>query len=70
MTKWEYKLIDSKKLSEAEKSIFKQTRVTLEEAETYLNKLGEEGWEIIHLDFDFLIHDTGAFVGVAKREAL
>ena len=70
MTKWEYKLIDSKKLSEAEKSLFKQTRVTLEEAEAYLNKLGEEGWEIIDLDFDFLIHDTGAFVGVAKREIL
>lgn len=68
MTKWEYKLIDSKKLSEAEKGLFKQTKVTLEEAENYLNKLGEEGWEVIDLDFDFLIHNTGAFVGVAKRQ--
>jgi hypothetical protein len=68
MTKWEYKLIDSKKLSDAEKGIFKQTKVTLEEAENYLNKLGEEGWEVIDLDFDFLIHNTGAFVGVAKRQ--
>ncbi|NQU67725.1 MAG: hypothetical protein HQ510_07275 [Candidatus Marinimicrobia bacterium] len=67
MTKWEYMLIDSKKLPEVEKGIFKQSKVTMEEAENYLNKLGEEGWEIIDLDFDFLIHDTGAFVGVAKR---
>ena len=40
----------------------------MEEASAYLNRLGEEGWEIIDIDFDFLIHDTGAFVGVAKRK--
>ncbi len=68
MAKWEYMLIDSKKLANAEKNIFKKAKVTLEEAEEYLNKLGRDGWEIIDLDFDFLIHDTGAFVGVAKRE--
>ncbi|MCK4871634.1 MAG: DUF4177 domain-containing protein [Phycisphaerales bacterium] len=68
MDKWEYKLLDSKILPEAEKGIFKQPKVTLEEAETYLNKLGEEGWEIIDIDFDFLLHNTGAFVGVAKRK--
>jgi len=67
MKKWEYKLLDSKKLPEAEKGIFKQSKLTLLEAEMYLNRLGEEGWEIIDIDFDFLIHDTGAFVGVAKR---
>lgn len=67
MDKWEYLLIDSKNLPEAEKGFFKQTKVTMEEAEMYLNKLGEEGWEIIDLEFDFLVHDTGAFVGVAKR---
>jgi hypothetical protein len=68
MDRWEYKLLDSKKLPEAEKGIFKQSKVTIEEAEAYLNMLGEEGWEIIDIDFDFLIHDTGAFVGVAKRK--
>ena len=68
MTKWEYLLIDSKNLPEAEKGMFKTPKVTLEEAEEYLNKLGEKGWEIIDLDFDLLIHDTGAFVGVAKRQ--
>lgn len=68
MIKWEYMLIDSKNLPEAERGVFKQSKVTLKEAEEYLNKLGEDGWEIIDLDFDFLIHDTGAFVGVAKRQ--
>ena len=68
MDRWEYKLLDSKRLQEAEKGMFKQTKVSLDEAEAYLNKLGDEGWEIIDIDFDFLIHDTGAFVGVAKRK--
>lgn len=68
MDKWEYKLLDSKKLPETEKSLFKQQKATLLEAEMYLNKLGEDGWEIIDIDFDFLVHDTGAFVGVAKRK--
>lgn len=67
MEKWEYLLIDSKKLESVEGGFFSQKKVSIEEAEKYLNKLGEEGWEIIDLDFDFLIHDTGAFVGVAKR---
>ena len=67
MEKWEYLLIDSKKLASVEGGFFSQKKVSIEEAEKYLNKLGEEGWEIIDLDFDFLIHDTGAFVGVAKR---
>ena len=57
MIKWEYMLIDSKNLPEAERGVFKQSKVTLKEAEEYLNKLGEDGWEIIDLDFDFLIHD-------------
>jgi len=67
MEKWEYLLLDSKKLESAEGGVFTQKKVELEEAEKYLNRLGEEGWEIIDLDFDSLIHDTGAFVGVAKR---
>jgi len=67
MDKWEYRLLNSKNLTTAEGGLFKQKTVTLEKAEKYLNILGEEGWEIIDLDFDFLVHETGAFVGVAKR---
>ena len=43
MEKWEYLLIDSKKLESAEGGIFSQKKVTIEEAEKYLNKLGEAG---------------------------
>jgi hypothetical protein len=68
MEKWEYLLIDSKKLESVQGGIFGQKKVKIEEAEEYLNMLGDEGWEIIDLDFDFLVHDTGAFVGVAKRK--
>lgn len=68
MDKWEYLLMDSKKLESAQGGFFSQKKVTLDEAQNYLNHLGDEGWEIIDLDFDFLVHDTGAFVGVAKRK--
>lgn len=68
MDKWEYKLFDSKKLLQAEPGIFSRPKVSIEEAAAYLNKLGEEGWEIIDIDFDFLVHDSGTFVGVAKRK--
>ena len=67
MEKWEYLLLDSKRLASVKGGLFTQKKVSLEEAENYLNKLGDEGWEIIDIDFDFLIHNTGAFVGVAKR---
>jgi len=66
MDKWEYKLIDSRHI-EKEGSIFKSTR-PLEKVEEYLNQLGNEGWEIIDLNFEGLSHDTGTFVGVAKRK--
>jgi len=68
MEKWEYLLLDTKKLESARGGVFTQKAVPLEEAEQYLNELGEQGWEIIDIDFDFLIHNTGAFVGVAKRK--
>lgn len=68
MDTWEYLLIDSKKLESATGGVLAQKKVPLEEAEKYLNMLGEDGWEIIDLDFDFLIHDSGTFVGVAKRK--
>jgi hypothetical protein len=67
MEKWEYLLLDTKKLESARGGVLSQKAVPLEEAEKYLNELGEQGWEIIDIDFDFLIHNTGAFVGVAKR---
>ncbi|PCJ53566.1 MAG: hypothetical protein COA79_22655 [Planctomycetota bacterium] len=68
MDKWEYKMINSKNQPEAKGGILNSKRLSIEDAEIYLNKLGDEGWEIIDLDFDFLVHDTGIFVGIAKRK--
>ncbi len=65
MQKWEYKIIDTKKLAEAK--WFKSNRVSAEDAQAYLNQLGEEGWEILDIDFDGIINDTRSFAGIAKR---
>jgi|GEM_PF-462338 len=60
--RWEYKLFESKDagISGMDKRA-KRTRL-----QAYLTHLGEEGWEIINIDF----HDLNigmSFVGVAKR---
>lgn len=65
MQKWEYRLIDTKKHPDAK--WFKNNRISAEEAQQYLNELGDEGWEIIDLDFDGLVNDSRSFAGVAKR---
>ncbi len=63
MTKWAYKIIDSRDVER--EGFFKgRERSKLEE---YLNKLGEEGWEVINLDFSDLSDDAGRFYGVAKK---
>lgn len=64
MHKWEYKLLSTQDL---EKSGFLVKSVEPTEVERYFNSLGQEGWEIISLDFI----DTTAFIdfkGVAKRQ--
>ncbi|CAM3503035.1 DUF4177 domain-containing protein [Parendozoicomonas haliclonae] len=65
-TIWEYKIVDSE---QAEKGGFLKGR-TLEQAEAYLNALGQQGWEIIDLDFRMDPTMPGGptvFNGVAKR---
>lgn len=64
---WEYKIIDS---SQAEKGGFLKGR-TIEQAETYLNALGEQGWEIIDIDFQMDPTMPGGpahFLGIAKMQ--
>ena len=64
---WEYKIIDS---SKAEKAGFLKGR-TVESVESYLNSIGEEGWEIINLDFQMDPTMPGGpthFHGVAKKQ--
>lgn len=63
MTKWEYKFLTAEDL---EKRGFLIKSVEPEQIESYFNALGDEGWELITVDFI----DTTAFInfrGVAKR---
>jgi len=60
--KWEYKIIDSMRLPGG---IFRGKK--FDEIEKYLNEIGEEGWEIINLDFNDVTGQMD-FVGVARRE--
>lgn len=62
MKKWEYKIIDSMRLPGG---IFRGKK--FDEIEKYLNEIGEEGWEIINLDFNDVTGQMD-FVGVARRE--
>ncbi len=63
MKKWEYMIVDSKDVASG--GIFRgRDRSAID---TYLNKLGQEGWEIVNLDFREL-ENRFEFSGVAKRE--
>lgn len=58
--KWEYKFIDSGDV--AAPGTFKSK--TTEDFEEYFNDLGQQGWEIVALDFSDM---KTVFYGVAKR---
>lgn len=63
MMKWEYKFLTA---ADLEKRGFLIKSVEPEQIESYFNSLGDEGWEIITVDFI----DTTAFIdfrGVARR---
>ncbi len=64
MTKtWTYKIVDSKDVRGG--GVFKGKERT--DVEAYLNELGNDGWEIINLDFREL-DSRFEFTGVARRE--
>jgi hypothetical protein len=63
MQKWEYMIVDSKDVPGG--GIFKGKDRS--EVDRYLNGLGQQGWEIINLDFREL-ENRFEFTGVAKRE--
>lgn len=63
MKKWEYMIVDSQEIPGG--GIFKGKDRS--DINNFLNKLGEEGWEIINLDFREL-ERRSEFTGVAKRE--
>jgi len=60
--KWEYKIIDSVHVAGG---IFRGKKFN--EIEKYLNEIGQEGWEVINLDFNDVTGQMD-FVGVARRE--
>jgi len=62
---WEYKLLTSK---DAESGGFMKGRGR-EEVEAYLNDLGQQGWEIVDIDFVSMEGSIGltSFSGLAKR---
>ena len=64
MRRFEYKIIDSKDVASA--GVFKGRQRA--DVETYLCTLGEDGWEIINMDFREL-EGRLEFSGVAKRES-
>jgi len=63
MNKWEYRIVDSSDIEGG--SLFKGT--PRENVEAYLNKLGSDGWEIFHLQFNH-VEQRYKFYGIAKRQ--
>lgn len=63
MTTWQYKIIDSKDIDNASRL----KGPSAAEAESFLNELGADGWELLHLDWRELEHRM-SFTGVAKRK--
>jgi len=65
MRTWEYRIIDSNDVK-SEGLLKGRSRTSLE---AYLNELGDEGWEIVNLDWREL-ESRMSFSGLAKREKL
>ena len=63
MKKWEYMIVDSKDVPGG--GVFKGKDRS--QVDKYLNQLGQEGWEIVNLDFREL-ESRLEFTGVAKRD--
>jgi hypothetical protein len=63
MTTWEYRFLDSMDIEEGGFLAVKSR----EAVEAYLNAIGDEGWEVVNLDF-VEIEGRTSFVGIAKRE--
>ncbi len=63
MKTWEYKIIDSRTI---EGGSWVRGKAP-EAVEAHLDRLGAEGWEVVHLDWNELERRM-SFMGVAKRE--
>ena len=63
MKQWEYQLIDSKDVEGG--GIFRGP--DRDKVVEHLNRLGEEGWEIVAADF-LELDNRHSFVAIAKRQ--
>jgi hypothetical protein len=62
--KWEYLVIDS---FDAASGVFMKLAPSRENIQAYLNHLGQDGWEIVNIDF-FENTNGRTFMGLARRE--
>jgi len=61
--KWEYRIVDSHEIPGVDYTDVRRKQ----DLQNYLNRLGQEGWEIINLDLTEN-QEFYNFFGVAKRE--
>jgi hypothetical protein len=64
MKRWEYKVIDTNDVPR--RDLFKGKN--REDVEAFLNKLGDQGWEIVCLDAVEFHGSYLSLLGIAKRE--
>ena len=64
MKNWEYKIIDSN----AYKKPGLMKDFSPKDVEGFLNKLGQQGWEVIEFQCKFKIKQIDTFYGLARRE--
>ena len=64
MRRWEYKLISANDVA-GEGGFKGKSR---EVVESYLNNLGQEGWEVINVDFPDGYENPTRFSAAARRE--
>jgi hypothetical protein len=64
--KWEYKLLSTKDLPGG--GMLEMKAREREAVEAYLNQLGDDGWEIIGIDFTDSMGSASFFQALARRE--
>jgi hypothetical protein len=68
MSLWEYKIIRSTDVKNEDAKWYESSMGDREAVEAHLNALGEEGWEIVGIDFtDAQVGSTVYFHALAKR---
>jgi hypothetical protein len=64
--KWEYKLLSTNDLPSGGMLGLKERK--RESIEAYLNQLGDDGWEIVGIDFTDGMGSASYFQALARRE--